>query len=104
MKNIIIAGSLTHAKAMLQWQCLSEENWDVAAYGSALHATYGRAIIVRPLEGVTKEHWDWLLEVLVPAVARGGEIDRLPTTWFPHCSEPFHDDEPEQVQVAEASN
>lgn len=78
-KNIMVAATHVHARAMLRWLKHDAAHWDVAAYGDALHRKYQFAQIVRPGDDVTEAQIDWILETLIPAVEK--QITPVPLNW-----------------------
>jgi hypothetical protein len=66
MLNAMVASSKTHATAMIHWLGLKPEEWEPIAYGDPIHKMFANARLVRPSEGVSQEHSDWVLEKLVP--------------------------------------
>lgn len=79
MRNVIAASSVRHAQAMIRWCKLDKAVWRPVAYGDTLDEMFLHARIVRPLGGMTKPHFDWMLEMLVPHVAK--RIEPMPAYW-----------------------
>jgi len=88
--NIVVADSRKHAEAVIRWMKLDPEDWVPYAYGDTLQGVYGFAKIVRPLEGVTEAHFDWILEQLVPRVVH--DTHPVPMSWKLDSPEPVHDE------------
>lgn len=78
MTNIVVAGNLVHARAMIRWLGLGND-WHPAVYGEDLLIRYQYAKVVRPLGGATDGHVDWILEQLVPRLDRRAES--VPGSW-----------------------
>lgn len=75
----MVASSKTQAEAMIRWLGLDADEWVPVAYGQALSNLYQDVKLVRPSEGVFKEHVDWVLEKLVPRVCKF--ITTVPPHW-----------------------
>jgi hypothetical protein len=78
MTNIVVAETVAHAKAMIGWLGL-DHSWHPVAYGEDLFIRYQYAKVVRPFNGATDEHVDWILEQLVPNLDRKAES--VPSSW-----------------------
>lgn len=81
--NVLVADSVTHANALIRWLVLDEDSWIGAAYGKPLKSIYERAILARPLSGVTEEHTDWILGHLIPRIVEAKGIATVPPEWKP---------------------
>lgn len=58
---------------------MDPELWSVNIYGGALADHYDRAVIVRPMEGITQEHLMWVATQLAPLVSDVSKI--IPIHW-----------------------
>jgi hypothetical protein len=79
MRNLIVAGSMAHARAIIKWCRFDPKFWFPAVYGQVLTERYKYAHIVRPTEDLQPWQWDWILETLIPAVDKG--IAPIPVNW-----------------------
>jgi hypothetical protein len=66
MVSAVVASSKRQAEAMIAWLKLDPVEWVPVFYGQKINNLYQHAKLVRPSEGVFKEHCDWVLEKLVP--------------------------------------
>jgi hypothetical protein len=78
-KNAMVASSKRQAAAMIAWMRLSPDEWVPVVYGQPLESLYQHAKLVRPSEGVFREHCDWVLEKLVPNLCL--TITTVPPHW-----------------------
>lgn len=81
MANVVVAGTKTHAQAMIKWMRLDPDVWDAVAYGDPINKIYYSAKIVRPVEGIEQRHYDWVLEKLIPSVRNDGSAVTVPPSW-----------------------
>ncbi|ARQ95368.1 hypothetical protein [Bradyrhizobium phage BDU-MI-1] len=79
MVSAMVASSKTQAEAMIRWLALDPLEWVPVAYGQQINNLYQDVKLVRPSEGVHKEHVDWVLEKLVPRVCKF--ITTVPPYW-----------------------
>lgn len=98
MPNVVVAGTKKHAEAMIKWLKLDPDIWDAMAYGDSVIKTYYSAKIVRPVEGVEKRHYDWLVTRLIPSVRDDGNMVTVPPSW--RLPEP--DEIPNDVSASKA--
>ena len=70
MLNVMVASTKRHAEAMIAAFARRKEidpnQWIPVTYGQDLKSLYQHAKLIRPSEGVTQEHCDWVLGMLVP--------------------------------------
>ncbi|BCM87739.1 hypothetical protein [Methylobacterium indicum] len=78
MINIVVADTIVHAQAMINWLMLDESHVPVA-YNSRLPNFYKEVILIRPSKGLTEDHLIWLLDELSPRVA--GQYRPMPEEW-----------------------
>ena len=79
MRNIVVASTLVHAKAIIRWAKLSPLLWETAKYGDELGGRFAYARIVRPLGEVHDWQIDWILEELIPRIDK--KIIAIPLDW-----------------------
>jgi hypothetical protein len=79
MLNAMVASSKKQAEAMIAWLKLNPEEWVPVIYGQPIKNLYQHAKLVRPSEGVLKEHCDWVLGKLVPALCM--TVTTVPLNW-----------------------
>lgn len=75
--NAVFAANKTHALAMIGWLGLEPGIWHANAYGEKLRDRYDRAILVRPVDGVTQEHFIWITLMLMPRMQSHEHITPL---------------------------
>jgi hypothetical protein len=69
MLNAMVASTKRQAEAMIAMLKLNTEQWIPVTYGQPIKNLYQHAKLIRPSEGVTREHCDWVFGVLVPTFA-----------------------------------
>jgi hypothetical protein len=77
VNNVVFAANKTHALAMIQWLRLDSTLWHANEYGGNMRKDYDRAILVRPVDGVTQEHFLWVTQVLAPRMRSTDNITVL---------------------------
>lgn len=75
----MVASSKRQAEAMIAWLKLDPKVWTAVAYGDPVKQLYSHAKLVRPSEGVFREHCDWVLEKLVPNLTL--TVTTVPPNW-----------------------
>lgn len=75
----MVASSKTQAEAMIRWLGLDPLEWVPVTYGQEIKNLYQHAKLIRPSEGVFKEHADWVLEKLVPRLCL--TVTTVPPFW-----------------------
>jgi hypothetical protein len=75
----MVASSLRQAEAMIAWLKLDAKEWEPVVYGQSIKQLYSHAKLVRPSEGVFKEHCDWVMEKLVPNLCL--TVTTVPPHW-----------------------
>lgn len=79
MRNAMVASSKRQAEAMIEWLKLNPEEWEPVTYGQPVKKLFQHAKLIRPSEGVFKEHCDWVLEKLVPNLCL--TVTTVPPSW-----------------------
>jgi hypothetical protein len=79
MLNAMVASSKRQAEAMIAWLKLDPNQWEAVTYGQPIKKLFQHAKLVRPSEGVFKEHCDWVLGVLVPSLCL--TVTTVPPHW-----------------------
>jgi hypothetical protein len=75
----MVASSKRQAEAMIAWLKLNPDEWEPVVYGEPIKKLFQHAKLVRPSEGVFKEHCDWVLEKLVPNLCL--TVTTVPPNW-----------------------
>ena len=75
----MVASSKTQAEAMIRWLSLDPFEWVPVVYGQKIANLYQHAKLIRPSEGVFKEHADWVMEKLVPHLCL--TVTTVPPHW-----------------------
>jgi hypothetical protein len=79
MLNAMVASSKRQAEAMVAWLKLDPNQWEPVVYGQPVKKLFQHAKLVRPSEGVLKEHCDWVLGMLVPNLCL--TVTTVPPHW-----------------------
>lgn len=75
--NAVFASNKTHALAMIRWLDLEPGIWHANSYGAKLRDRYDKAILVRPVDGVTQDHFAWISGFLIPRMKHSEHITIL---------------------------
>ena len=79
MRNVVVADTKVHAKAVISWLKL-DESWIPMQFGAFVDQDYGQVRLVRPASGVTSEHYAWITHTLMQRVR--GEVGLVPPQWI----------------------
>lgn len=79
--SAVVADTKLHASAVIRWLGLDPNIWVPVAYGDRLKNAYDNVKIVRPLRDISESHLVWMIDVLLPRVAR--RRDTVPPHWEP---------------------
>jgi hypothetical protein len=79
MLNAMVASTKRQAEAMIAMLKLNPEQWIPVIYGQEIKNLYQHAKLIRPSDGVTRAHCDWVLGVLVPQLCL--TVTTVPPHW-----------------------
>lgn len=79
MKNVMVASTKSHARAMIAWLKLNGEEWEPIAYGDVPKEVYRHAKLVRPTEEINQTHSDWVFGTMLPNIAMS--VTTVPHHW-----------------------
>jgi hypothetical protein len=83
MLNAMVASTKKQAEALIAILArrgeIEPNQWIPVTYGQEIKNLYQHAKLIRPSEGVTKEHCDWVLGMLVPHLCL--TVTTVPPHW-----------------------